>query len=167
MTGAASGPLRELYLAVQAALKSVAAWYFGTEEDRKPGIKRLRFLMGEGLSPRVRTDGPLASRWASITSVVSVHPQHGDDDADNQLPWSSLPVCQRQGVSHSFLLAVLEAWQVPDDMTTYELCDNYIIPACRKDGCGFLDVILKTKCPDDWFGSMNVFVSHWCVPSLF
>ena len=161
VTGAASGPLRETYLAIQSAINSVAAMYFGAEEDRNPGIKRLRFLVGEGPSPRVRKDGPLASRWASITSVVSVHPQREDDDADVQLPWSSLPVCQRQGVSHPFLLAILEAWRIPDNMTTYDMVDSYIIPACQKDSCGFLDVILKTKCPDGWFGPMNVFVSHW------
>ena len=79
------------------------------------------------------------------------------------LPWSSLPVSQRAGVSYTFLLAVLEAWRIPSDMTTYELCDKFVKPACKQDNCGFLDVIMKTKVPKDWFGSMSVFVSHWSV----
>ena len=163
VAGAASGPIRETFLVIHAASKSIAALYFGTDEDRKPGIKRLRFLIGEGPPSRVRTDNPMVSRWAAITSVVSVHPQR-DDDTDDRLPWSSLPMCQRQGVSHSFLLAILEAWRIPCDMATYELCDKYVKPACRKDNCGFLDVVLKTECPaGDWFGPMNVFVCHWCV----
>ena len=167
VTGAASGPFKEAFLVIQSVFKNVAAMYFGVKQDRKPGIKRLRSLIGKGPSPRVRKEGPLASRWATITSVVSIHPQReGGGAKDDRLPWSSLPMCQRQGVSHSFLLAILEAWRIPDDMTTYELCDKYIIPACRKDNCGFLDVILKTECPNDWFGPMNVFVSHWRVPSF-
>ena len=166
VTGAASGPLRETFLAIWTAFESVSSLYFGTKrEDRKPGIKRLRFLIGKGPSPRVvHADGLLASRWAAMASVVSVRPQPIDEVDDKRLPWASLPVSQRQGMSYSFLLAVLEAWRIPDDMTTYQLCDKYVKPACRKDNCGFLDVILKTECPDGWFGPMDVFVSHWSVP---
>ena len=77
-----------------------------------------------------------------------------------------LPASQREGVSHSFLLAILKAWRVPVDMTTYQLCDQFVKPACRKADSGFLGVIMKTKCPGDWFGPMDMFVSHWyvCVP---
>ena len=154
-TGAAPGPLRGTFLAIQATL------YYGTEEERKPGIRRLRFLIGEGRAPRVQTDRAAVSRFAAtMTSVVSVFPDP-EHEANDRIPWSSLPATERPGVSFSFLLAVLEAWRIPDDMTTYQVCEKYVVPACAKANRGFLDVVSKTKCPGDWFGPMTVFVSHW------
>ena len=177
-TEAPSGPLRETLLVLQNALKQMLSQCRGAEEQR-PGIKRLRFLIGEGAAPLVQEvgDGGKRGRSASVApqqaggtsinvqssaglrSFAAVLPE--PETEATRLPWSSLPVSQREGVSHSFLLAVLEAWRVPAEVTMYQLCDQFVKPACRKENCGFLDVILKTKCPDDWFGPMSVFVSHW------
>jgi len=96
-----------------------------------------------------------------MSAFAAVVPEPDHEAA--RLSWADLPVSQRDGVSHSFLVAILEAWRIPDDMTTYELCDQFVKPACRKANSGFLDVLLKTECPGDWFGPMNVFVSHWFV----
>ena len=181
-TEAPPGPIQQSALGLQTALKKVIAKCRGAEELR-PGIKRLRFLIGEGQAPLVQEGGdggkrgrsasvapqqaigasvrPITVQPAGLAPFATVVPEH--HSGENRLPWSSLPVSQREGVSHSFLLAVLEAWRVPADMTMYQLCDEFVKPACRKANSGFLDVILQTKCPEDWFGPMDVFVSHWCV----
>ena len=184
-SGAPSGPLRDTAQALRTAAKHLWERAQGITEEQRPGIKRLRFLIGEGPAPLLQAN-IAGDRGRSLSIVVplqraapqttgasiSVQPATGlssfaavvpEPEEATRLPWASRPVSQREGVSYSFLLAILEAWRIPTDMTTYEVCDKFVKPACRKESCGFLDVILKTKCPEEWFGPMNVFVSHWYV----
>ena len=215
-TEAPCGPIQEALLALRKIPRKL---FKGTQEQR-PGIKRLRFLIGEGSSPLVQADGsnrrlsvvPQASGandqapnpgikqlrflkgegsaarlntsgYFSVRRIapqpagasISVEPAAGglssfdtvlptsDVEANTRLPWSSLLMSQREGVSHAFLVAILEAWRIPGDMTIYELSDQHVKPACRKANSGFLDVMMKTACPEGWFGPMNVFVSYWSV----
>jgi len=191
-TGAPVGPLRETAL----TFWRICSRFKGSEKKHQSGLKRLRFLVGEGPAPMIPVSPPFGGGGRRL-SVMPTSPTGGSDrrvsglpqqtgcaeggslprlasfailpeaaadvEAHKVLPWSSLPVSQRAGVSYTFLLAVLEAWRIPSDMTTYELCDKFGKPACKQDNCGFLDVIMKTKVPKDWFGSMSVFVSHWSV----
>ena len=173
-TGASVGPLRDTARAFSGTLRALRNICVGRHAKvaTQPGIKCLRLLVGEGSS--INDSG--SRRW----SLVAVHPGAVSNrlltsvqssrlfsavvpgpEAIGRLPWASRPASQREGVSYSFLLAVLEAWQIPDDMTAYELCEQHVKPACRESNCGFLDMLLKTTCPEDWLGPMNVFVSHW------
>ena len=156
--------------------RKLLALFCGTETEQRPGIKRLRFLIGDGSNPLVQDGGGSRSRSSSVvvapqlafgTTSITVKAVHSSQFAAvlpepepeaSHLPWSSLPVSHRDGVSRSFLLAILlEAWRVPDDIATHQLCDKYVKPACHRANCGFLGVIMKTKCPEKLFGLMNIY----------
>ena len=137
-TNAPSGPLRGTVLALWDVPRNFLVLCRGTETEQRPGVKRLRFLIGEGSNPLVQDNGSSRSRSLSVVvapqlslgttsiTVKSAHSSHfaavlsGPEVGASRLPWSSLPVSQKDdGVSHSFLLAILEAWRIPHDMTTY------------------------------------------------
>jgi hypothetical protein len=176
-TLAPSGPLRETLLALQSASRGVAMRCHGKAEDGPtPGVDRLRTLIGErrrsSVFMNVQAAAEKSLRRQSITQAVGLRTfsavlPEPELNTNDHIPWASLPASHRPGVSHSFLLAILEAWQISAGMTTYELCDKYVRPACRKKNCGCLDLLLKAQCPEDWFGPMDCFVSHWSVLFLF
>ena len=178
--GAPQGPLRDASQFLWLTAKDTIAWVGPSqalsvldEGKARPDIDLLRFLIGKGPEPGTTDNArrrasflPLAlgntNRRLSASGFVQVLPTpEAKTTTTEPFPWSSLPVSQRSGVSYSFLLAVLEAWKIPSEMTTYVLCDKYVKRACRKANCGFFDLMLRRKCPDEWFGEMSIFVSHW------
>ena len=168
--GAPAGPMEESMRALKRAVHSVVGYCDGSAraQSQRAGHKRLRFLIGEGPQPMMHGPaegtggGRSRMRRTSVTGgstqSVSVVPEEPVDTKRSQ---TSLPPCERLGVSYEFLLAVSESWAVPSTMKTHELCSTYIRPATVKNNCCFTDLLVQTDCPEDWLGAMDVFISHW------
>ena len=168
--GAPSGPIEEARLSLKRAARYAVGYCDGSAraQSQRAGHKRLRFLIGEGSQPVMRSatgEGGNGRRRSSVflrtaggVQSVAVVPEEPTNTGPSQ---NSLPPCERLGVSYEFLLAVSESWAVPSSMKTYELCSKFVMPATMKKNCCFTDLLLQTDCPEEWLGKMDVFVSHW------
>ena len=174
--GAPPGPIELMRLAVSRVARSavtIAASRGVRVHSHRAGLNRLRFLIAEGPQPLVvqglaggnrngRRSSIVPQSSANTPQVISIMP----DPENVAASQNSLPPCERQGVSYEFLLAVCEAWNIPNTMTTYEICEKYIRPACGPKNTCFTDLLLQTGCPKEWLGKMDAFVSHWWVEDM-
>ena len=161
--GAPPGPVEEARLALKRAARSAVGYCDGSAraQSQRAGHKRLRFLIGEGTQPVIRSvagGSGKGRRRSVVVQSVAVVPEEPTNTGPSQ---NSLPPCERLGVSYEFLLAVSESWAVPFTMTTDEFCSKYIKPSAVKKNCCFTDLLLQIDCPEEWLGEMDVFVTHW------
>ena len=74
-----------------------------------------------------------------------------------------LAPCDRMGISLLMLEAFVTHYDITSEMTTTDVCDQYIKPYTRKRKCCYIDLLVEedpTR-PEGWVGKTTHFASHW------
>ena len=94
---------------------------------------------------------------SSRPSLTKVAPESVVNTQDQLSP------CHRLGLSLAFLEAFASHNQVTPDMTTQDVCEQFIKPFTKSRSCVYQDLIVDEPdlAPPEWLGKTTHFASHW------